>query len=823
MPDSLGGVYTGSSAGTLQYSGLTSPTNWVDVVDQLVEIERFNINRLEDWKVDWEDKITAAAGLNTRLLVLESRAGDLDTANEFYARASSTSDTDVLTVTNTSSAVPGAHSVTVGSNIPHKLASQGWADQNTTAIGDAGGDFVINVGTQGTITIDAADITAATTLEGLRDLIKNDAENTGNSAVTASIMDDGSGSNQYRLMITADNGGPDYEISITKNPTQLNFYDNDISPADTTNLTGTTTTTINTLGLFSEDQSTIGSSGYRTYTFTGPASQQTIGSGDWTISWSGDNGGGSGTINLGSSYTAGNTIQIEDGFSISFDSGVFETGSKTFTVKAYSTDIDDPEMDTWSGTSSVTSDGNYLGSTNKTLNFTVSGSDTNTVATDSFDVTWTDGDGNSGTVNVTASSYTDLAVYQGVKVSFGAGTVTGGDTFSIDAFNSTVQAGATNGLAQGETETHSGFVDESTSYVTTTEGAFSYAYGGVTTSVTVDANSTLANLRNLINADTSNPGVTAAIINDGSGLSTAYHLQLIGNDAGAANKIENITHTLDSFATDGTTAYGFSETQTAQNAMVKVDGYPAAADEYLQRRSNRIGDIINGVTLSLVSTGTANVSITSDTSTIKDNIGKFVDSLNAVLDYIKEMITYDEDGDGESNGPMIGNYAFQVVQQRINDILSNPVPGVTDGVDTYTHLVQIGIQTDPDQNGGWVLDSTALSAALLNDIDAVANLFIKNETTGVDGIAELVSAESTSLTAEYSDANPGIVEVLINNYEGIIDNIDDKIEREERRIALVENRLNLQFSRLEVMLGQLQGQQSFLTIMLDSLPSIGLD
>jgi flagellar hook-associated protein 2 len=783
-------------------------------------VERFHINRLNIWKQEWSDKITASQGLDSRLLILESVAGNFNSETEFYSRTSTSSDEDVLTVTNTSSATPGAHSVEVGTSIPHKLASQGWVDENTTAIGDAGGDFVISVGSQGTITIDDATIDTNTTLQGLRDLINNDAENTGDKAVTASIIDDGSGTNQYRLVITADHGGPDYEISVTENPTGLNFIGSEIGLADNSGLTGTATAT--SLGNYTGTISDA--SKFATYTFTNSTgSEQTVGSGTWDLSWSRDKGGNSSSISLGSDYTPGNTIEIEDGVFIQVEAGTMKN-SESFAVKVFNMDVDTVELCSgWGGDNdAVTSGGNYLGCTNKTFNFTISGSDTKTIGTDSFDVTWTDGEGNSGTINVTSSTYADLTVYQGVKISFGdAKSVVGGDTFSVDVYNSTIQAGNSEGLARAEVETHSGFVDEDTSYVTTADGTFSYTYGGVSRTIDVSANSTLSDLKGLINNDTDNPGVTAAIINDGSGLSTACHLQLVGNDSGAAYTIEGTSHTLNDFAKDGTTGYGFTQTQAAQNAMVKVDGYPTDSSEYIQRSSNTIGDLITGVTLSLSGTGTSTVSITDDTNAVKTKIEDFVESVNSVLDYIKEMTAYDETGEGENNGLMIGNYAFQIVRQRINDILSSPVPGLTDGVDTYTHLSQIGIKTDPDQDGKWIIDSATLYDAISNDLEAVCNLFTRNETSGVDGIVELIRDETDKLSEAYSAADPGIVSILINRYEEIIDNIDDKIEREERRLALVENRLNIKFVQLEILLGQLQGQTDYLTSMLDNLPKIG--
>lgn len=830
MSISVDNVYTSGSAGRIQYSQLTSDTNWVDFVDELIEAERFHINQLNDWKADWNTKITSLQGLDARLLILKAQAEDLSSELQFYSRISSSSNEDVLTATNTSAAFPGAHTVTVGSAIQHKVASQGWPDINVTPIGSTGGDFVIRVGTQGTITIDGADINATTTLEDLCDLINSDPENAGAVAVTASLISDGSASNPYRLVLTADNGGPDYAISITKNPTALNFHPNEISPADTSNLTISTTSTITTMGSFTAAKSIIGSDGYRTYTFTGPAIQQTVGTGSWTISWSGDKGGGTGTIELGSDYNPGDTIEVEDGVYIAFDQGIFEGGNKTFTVKAFSTDVGDPEMHTWSGTASVNSDGNYLGTTNKTFTFSVAGTGTYTIGTDSFDIYWADTEGNRGTIAVTDSSFTNLEVAQGVTISFSAGTVTAGDTFSLDVQNATVQDAVAQGLAQGEVETHSGFKDLNTTPVTLAASTFSYSYGGVTTTLSVPEHSTLADLRDIINNDENNPGVTATILNDGTGLSTAYHLQLIGSDSGAMYRIDSISHTLDNFAKSGLSGYGFTETQRAQNAMLKVDGYPTGPAEYIQRKSNSIGDLMTGITLNLVGAGTAVISTTNDTNTIITKIQELVDAVNGVLDYIKAMTAHIDAGTQKYNGPMIGNYAFQIVQQNINSILSSPASGLIDGIDVYTHLSQIGIKTDDDivkftagdqeyslDARRWTIDQATLENALNTNPGAVCALFVKDAVRSVDGIAELIRQETDDLASEYTDARPGIVSVLIENYLGIIENIDSKIDSEERRLALVEDRLNTRYSQLETYLGQMSGQTKMLTALLEAM------
>jgi flagellar capping protein FliD len=703
MSIQIGGAGTSATTGTVQYSALTSDTNWVDLVDQLMEVERFHINRLNTWKQDWSDKITASQGLDSRILVLESTAADMNSKTEFYSRTSTSGNEDVLTITNTSSARPGAHHIEVGTNIKHRLGSDGKLDKDTTTYAGNGNQIqiIVGAGTE-TITINGGDYT----LEGIAGEINSES-----TLVDAEVINDGSSGNEFRLVFTAKTGGVSNVISIGTNETSIDF----------------------------------------------------------SMSGAGDR-------------------------------------------------IDDVGEGTWSGTSHAASGGQYLGSTNKSFHFTITSlGEDQVVGSDEITVQWTDTEGNSGnlTLDNTYSADTLIDVFQGVQVNFSAGVVHNSDTFSMDIWHPDLQAAQDSGLAMTEKQVHSGFSDTGTTQVTSTDQTFSYTYNGQQRTIDIAAGTNLSELRDLINNDSENPGVTAGILNDGSGFSTAYHLILSGNDSGAANKISAISHTLTNFDSI------FDETQAAQNAMVKVDGYPTDTSVYLQRNANTIGDLINGVTLSLSGTGESTVSIINDTNAVNTKIVGFVDSINSVLDYIKEMTAYDKTGEGEENGPMIGNYAFQVAKQRINDILASTVPGMTDGVDAFTHLTQIGISTDPALNGKWIIDTAILEEALGNDLEGVGNLFIRNETTGVDGIAELVREETDKLSEAYSAANPGIVSVLINRYEEVVDNIDNKIEREERRLTLVENRLNTKFTNLEVLLGKLKGQTDSLTSMIKNLSGNG--
>lgn len=912
-------------SGTITFVGLGTGTDFASVVDQLVALERYRINNLELWKTEWEDKIESIQGLNSRLLSLELFSNDFNTSTEFLATTATSSDTDVLTATSTSTAIAGAHTVTVGSNIGHRLASQGWATEGTAICGhdraatdDSDEDFVFTYGTT-TITVADSAFSTNTTLSDFKDDIQAQITADGKGTeVGVEIIDDGSATNPYRLVIYSKLGGSSNEIVVTKNPTGLSFSSGNVNPAiidvdnnwtngqsrptshgtytgnvdksytfendfagpppdDETVGTGDLTVTwsetggtgrsgsitipngytvgteINVDGINNPVElgtwtgtSTASTSGNytgsveKTYTFTVPTVtlDQTHDAVD--VTWT-DSEGGSGTVTIIANYT-GTDLEVEDDFYIAFETDVggtktlvsgeqftveveqgpkvsFSAGTLSDTDNFYIdvfSNIDDVEEASWNGSSHATSWGHYFGSTNKTFEFSVLNS--GTIGTDELGISWSDSEGNSGAITI-PSSYTPgneetVSVTQGLELKFSSGDLVSGEKFSINIFSPDLQKGQDSGMAQVEQVVHSGFADTGTTVVTDSAQTFSYIYGGTRASIDVAADATLSDLVGLINNDTDNPGVTASILNDGLGLSTSYHMVLTGRDTGAAYTITDITDTF----TGGTfSSDDFTTTQEAQNSMLKVDGYPSDTYQYIQRSSNSVSDVIDGVTLSLVDSGSATVSITEDLATIRTTIETFVSGVNFVLDYIKGQTEYDEDT-GEA-GTMIGNYSYQIVQHRINDILTDAVPGLTDGVDTYVHLAQIGISTNPDNGGKWEIDSTTLNNALSSDLEAVSKLFIKDDVAGTNGIFELLSQELDNLT----DSEDGPMNVLIDNYEGIIDNIDSKVEREERRVALVEDRLTQQFARLEATLAILAGQETYLQSLIDQLPQIGGD
>jgi flagellar hook-associated protein 2 len=706
-------------SGSIKWSGLGSGVDFTDVVEQLVELERTNINRLEIWRKEWVAKIESIEGLNDRLIALEANAADLDSYSEFYTRAASSSHESVVSVTNTSLAEVGSHTIEVAENIPGKIISASILDG--AGVG-ADGDIVLQIGddtlTVAVLATDTIDDVAAKIL----------AADTGGLLENVQVIDDktrangviGGPGDYKRLVMVAAEGGSENEFTVTSDPTDLSMDE------------------------------------------------------------------------------------------ASFDQAFYSPN------------------DGWLSDLDIERQGTYTGNTNKTITFMVV--NTGTVGEDDITIRWADDENNSGTFVVDSLDSDWSTVIQGMEIRFastgGNNRVYANDTFTVDCFAPTLQAAQDQGLAQSDKRVHEGFIDLITPITDGDTATFTYQYAGVEYKVNVPGNAKLEDLVNAINNDEDNKNVTASIINDGLGTSTSYHLVLSGKETGAEHTIKIIDSTLTDFNADDSS---FETTQKASNAMVRLDGYPSDDSSYIQRSINTISDVIEGVILNIQDSGTSTVTVSNDTEEIEHKIEQFVSSLNFVLDYIRQETAYQAtttvtgskiNTETETKGAMLGNYSYDIVRSSINSILSSAIPGLESGVDAYTHLANIGIESDPNQNGKWVVDSTVLTKAIQTDLESVARMFVsENDHNGqtVTGIAEQIRSKME----EYTDTDSGIGYVLIKNYSGIISQINNKITNEERRIAMVRSRLEEKFARLESSMNKLDGQASYIKSQLDKLPKVG--
>lgn len=172
----------------------------------------------------------------------------------------------------------------------------------------------------------------------------------------------------------------------------------------------------------------------------------------------------------------------------------------------------------------------------------------------------------------------------------------------------------------------------------------------------------------------------------------------------------------------------FTETQTASDSMIKVDGYPSGDSNWITRSSNTISDVIPGVTIDLQSTGTASVTTTRDSSTLKAKVQKFVDAYNVAAQYIKDNSGYDVST--KTAGILMGDSTASTLKEMIRSPLTSAVAGFLQSTDAFTTAADVGLSFDKD--GILSLDSDKFDEAISEDYSAVLDLIGADKTGSSD-------------------------------------------------------------------------------------------
>lgn len=338
-------------------------------------------------------------------------------------------------------------------------------------------------------------------------------------------------------------------------------------------------------------------------------------------------------------------------------------------------------------------------------------------------------------------------------------------------------------LAKAHKIAANGFASD-TSTVAAGAGFFKFKVGsGTEQSISVDATTTLAGLKDSINA--LNAGVTASIVNDGSS-PNPYRLILTSDSTGTSKALT---------ITQNDTSINFATTlQAAQDASFSVDGLS------MTRSSNTVTDAISGVSITLNSADaakTVTLGVTRDTSAIKSKISDFVNKYNSIVSYIKSNNRYDKTT--KTSGAFFGD----PVARSIWDDLRRTMTGAVSGLpSTMNRLLHAGISSDTE--GVMSVDGSKLSSALSTNFSDVVNLFVEGTTTS--GFGKLVYDTANNIS-DYAD---GRIKSKQNGLTKNINALTTNIGNKETDLAAYEAQLRTQFTALETMLASLRTQGNYL-------------
>lgn len=339
--------------------------------------------------------------------------------------------------------------------------------------------------------------------------------------------------------------------------------------------------------------------------------------------------------------------------------------------------------------------------------------------------------------------------------------------------------------------------------------------------VTIDGASSLADIRDAINKAAI--GVTAAIVNDGSG--TPYRLTLTQQATGEASSMKISVAGTDPDASPLLTAllthdpidpdptHGMKETATASNAKFSVDGIAVS------KASNTITDVLAGVTINLMKENpgtTTALTVARDTASVSNAVTGFVKAFNDISQTLRDAMAYN--ATTKTGAILNGEASVRTIQAQVRSVLATPISG-TGGA--FTGLSQVGVTMQKD--GTLAVDSAKLTAALASNFDGFAGLFAAIPASGTGATAK---PASKGYAAQFDDLTTLLLSAggpLTARTDGITASIKNLNKQENdlsAKLVGVEKRYRAQFTALDMSINRMNTTSSYLAQQLTAISNL---
>jgi flagellar hook-associated protein 2 len=270
-------------------------------------------------------------------------------------------------------------------------------------------------------------------------------------------------------------------------------------------------------------------------------------------------------------------------------------------------------------------------------------------------------------------------------------------------------------------------------------------------------------LRDLVDRINQSAGskVVASVFYDGS----QYRLMISEKDEALSTVETNTDVGTYVISTSGLVINGQSDLddtplQQAKNAKVKI------GTTTVQRPTNRIENLLPGLTLELKATGDATVSVGDDYSKVKNFFADFVAKYNAVIKQVNEMTDKDK-------GLFQGDQVITGVKNSLAGMLD---PLFRYGVVSY------------NEDGTLTFNSSA--------VDELAN-------KDPQELRRLVETIKTNY-GSYLERSRIDFQSFINDYQSRIDRLTQDMAKFQEQLLQEEQKLKLEFSKVEVFMNQAQ-------------------
>ncbi len=392
------------------------------------------------------------------------------------------------------------------------------------------------------------------------------------------------------------------------------------------------------------------------------------------------------------------------------------------------------------------------------------------------------------------------------------------DVLSAEAANSALRGSyaiSVSQLASGSriTTDDGAFTSSSDALLSTGTGSLTFSVGADDSfTVNIDSTTTLADLREMINDSEDNFGVTANIIETGTGAGPKLVIQSEttgeGNDLVISNDSGNTE--LDRLSTTGgATNISAGNIEAAKNAIAFIDGIEVQSD------SNKFNNTIQNVSFTAkeVSPKDASDNLIPSTLTIgydkeglQEKIENFVDNYTNLIKELDAQTKYGE-SELEEDGALAGDSLIRSIKSGLATVIGDNVSASALG-----GLFSLGVELNED--GELEISSTdfglgsgedRLESALEDSFDDIATLF----TDENEGIA----ARLSSYLEQYTSSD-GLISLREKTAKEDREEVYDDRETLELRMVSFEQTLRDRYLNLDQTVAQLNQTSSALLAVL---------
>jgi flagellar hook-associated protein 2 len=297
--------------------------------------------------------------------------------------------------------------------------------------------------------------------------------------------------------------------------------------------------------------------------------------------------------------------------------------------------------------------------------------------------------------------------------SFTAKRITSSNTTALDAsVSSTAMPGGMTISVKALASAHQ--VVSTGQTLSTTDlgaGTLTFRIASATADVVITpTTNTMAGLAEAINA--SNQGLSASVVNDGSG--TPYRLVVNSTKTGAANAITSLVGS-GGFAALVPNLGAMQQITAAADAEIRL-GNPTTGLK-LNSASNTMDQAVPGVTLSLKAIAdNIDVTVSQDAASTRSTVQGLIDAVNSAQDYYSSNSRFDVAT--KIAGALFGDYDLR---SKLGDVQRELAKTFSAQPSGFQSLADIGVTSDG--SGKMSLNATVFDAKLAENPTAVSNLF----------------------------------------------------------------------------------------------------